>query len=520
MESQQAEILKYIKLIIERRYLFIITSLCVMSIIVWGSYFIPKKYEAKSVIFIERNVIEDLVKGIAITPSMHARIKVLRDTMLSRSLVLDVLRKLDLDSQAKDNAELEEMIMKFQEKTNIKVRSNNNLVTVSFVNKDPVLARDYINNLVNMYVEKNIFAKRKEAYDATRFLKEQVAFFKEKMDKGEEAIIKFRQNQGIYIAMDERSVINEIKDYQKEIEKLKIRKNELTATLDSIKKQLKNEKPFTVTVFSTKEIEGTIESLENRLMQLLTRYTENYPEVIKLRAQIEALKKQHKAEPAGRSKGSTESEISTANPVYQQLKQKMMEIDAEINALNAKEKHLQRLIAEKEEELRHIPESKKKLADLEQERDSYKNVYEKLLERLGQSEVSKQMEIEDKATTFRIIEPAVLPTIPVSPNRKLLIFAGIAIGFLSGFGLVFLLDYTDSSVRTLDTLKTFGLPVLAIIPTIQSPDDLVRKRRKDILLYSITGLYMLCILGVLAMELLGLPYVEEFIGSIFMKQYL
>lgn len=518
-QSSQAEILRYLKLIAKKRYLFIITSLCIMSVIVWGSYFIPEKYEAKSVIFIERNVIEELVKGIAITPSMDSRIKVLRDTMLGRSLVLDVLRKLDLDSEAQDDQELEEMIVKFQEKTNIRVR-NNNLVTVSFTNKDPMLAKDYINNLVSEYVEKNIFAKREEAYDATKFLNKQVAFFKEKMDKGEEEIIKFRQEQGIFIALDERSIINEIKNYEKQIEEVKIKENGLIATRNSIKRQLENEDPFTVTMFNSRDIEGTIKSLEDRLKQLLVSYTENYPEVIRLSAEIEALKKQEANQSSGSSNIRTDSEISAINPVYQELKQRLMGIETEISSINAKEKYLTALIKKKEEELRNIPESRKKLADLQKERDSFKNVYEQLLVRLGQSEVSKQMEIEDKATTFRIIEPAILPTIPVSPNRKALILAGIVIGFLGGFGVIFLLDNMDDSVKTLDTLKILGMPVFAVIPHIQSAEDVIKGRKKDILLYSIAGLYMLVILGVLAMEFLGLTHVKEFINNIVMKQNL
>ena len=103
MEQQHQEIQRYLKLIIQKRYVFIPLSLCIMSIIVWGSYSIPKKYKAQSIIFIERNVIEELVRGIAITPSMESRIKVLRDTMLGRSLVLSVLRKHDLSAEAEND---------------------------------------------------------------------------------------------------------------------------------------------------------------------------------------------------------------------------------------------------------------------------------------------------------------------------------------------------------------------------------------------------------------------------------
>jgi succinoglycan biosynthesis transport protein ExoP len=515
MDQLRTEILRYVKLIVERRYLFVLSSLFIMSCIVWGSYFIPKQYEAKSSILIEKNVIEELVKGIAITPSMDERIRVLRETMLSRTLVLNVLRKLDLDSRAENDAALEKMINDFQEKTDLDVKKGR-LVTVSFRSTDPQGARDYVNALVNEYVEGNIFAKREEAYDATKFLEKQVHFFKEKMDKGEDAIIKFRQEQGIYVAMDERSLIDAIKDHNEQIEDIHLKINELTATRDSIKKQLEDEDPFTVSVYSKKNLEGVIESLENKLRQLLINYTDNYPEVIRIRAQIEALKGQNENEAGSFDavNDDSNSEISTANPVYQDLKQKVIETEAEIEALHAKEKHLKTLITQKEKILKDIPENEKKLTDLIKERDSFKSVYRNLLMRLGQSEVSKQMEIEDKATTFRIIEPAILPKIPVSPNRVKMILAGIFVGFLGGFGILLFLDYTDNSVKTLDALKSLGLPVFAIIPRMQSTEETIQRKKKDTYLFGFAGIYMFCILVVLAMEVLNIKYIENLISRI------
>ncbi len=519
MEQLRAELIKYVQLLIRRRYLFTAVSLIIMSGIVWGSYFIAKHYEAKSTIFIERNVIEQLVKGIAITPSMQARIAVLRETMLSRSLMLNVLRKLDLDSQAKNDAELELMILSFQKNTRIKV-GRNKLIDIAFKHKNPALAMNFINSLVSVYIENNIFAKREEAYDATKFLDKQVEFFKEKMGRGEEAIIKFRQEQGIYIAMDERSIIKDIRTNRGEIEKIDLRIKELDATKKSISEQLKGEHPFAVTIFSKKGADETIKALENKLKQLLISYTNNYPEVIQVRAEIEALKQQQIINPTELDSEMRDSEISTVNPVYQDLKQTIMAIDTEISALHAKKKHLNGLIANKEEELKNIPESRKQLADLQKDKDSFKKVYERLLERLGQSEVSKQMEIEDKATTFRIIEPAILPTTPVSPNRKMLILAGILLGLFGGFAVVFLRENYDDSVKSVEDIKKFGLPLLAVIPEIQQPEDLMRIKRKDMLVYSITSAYMLCILGVLVVEYLNLPYIEKIISHLFMNNTL
>ncbi len=513
MENYRSEILRYLKLIYAKRYLFTAVSLCIMSVIVWGSYFMPKKYKAESKIFIERNVIEKLVEGIAITPSMDDRIKVLKNTMVGRNLVVSVIEKLDLDLHVENKMELEKMIMDFQNDTGITVK-NNTLVTVSLVDKNPALARDYINTLVNEYVENNIFDKREEASEAANFLDKQVKFFKERMDRGEDAIIKFRQKQGIYISLDEDALIGEIKDYRREIEKLNIDEKELQAKKKSLGGLLEKEKPFTVAMFSKKGIEGTIASLRMKLSQLLLQYTENYPEVIRLRAEIEVIENQMKEEPSGGLYEETGSEITAVNPVYLDLKQQMIAITSQVDAIYSRSKNLTGLIKEKEEELKNIPESKKELRDLEKDRDSFRGVYEGLLQRLGQSVVSRQMEIEDKTTTFRIIERAILPTLPVSPNRVLLILAGIALGFGAGIGVIVVLDNLDDSVKTIDMLKEFGFPILAVVPQMVFDEELALIRKRDKLVFSIAGLYMLCILGTLTLEFLGISVIEDFIAGI------
>jgi len=59
----------------------------------------------------------------------------------------------------------------------------------------------------------------------------------------------------------------------------------------------------------------------------------------------------------------------------------------------------------RQSELHNIPEEKKVLAELEREKESYAEVYNQLLSQSSRTEVSKQMEISDKATTFRIVDP-------------------------------------------------------------------------------------------------------------------
>ena len=153
--------------------------------------------------------------------------------------------------------------------------------------------------------------------------------------------------------------------------------------------------------------------------------------------------------------------------------------------------------------MQNIPKEKKDLSDIERDRNTHQKIYEQLLSRLGQSEVSEQMEVQDKGTTFRVVDPAILPTRPVSPNRVLLILIGIAAGAAAGVGAVLLSDYLDNSIRDVDTLKSqLGLQVLAVIPKITTDDDIKKEQRLDRRVYAVSLTYLTIIGGIFIREII------------------
>jgi len=509
----QSELEKYLRIILKRKYLFIGVALVVVSVVAWGSFFLPRVYEARSTVFIERNMIKDMVKGVTVTPtSVEDRVRVLKFAMLSREFVLKVLRGLDQDAKTKNDLQLDEMIKNFQSKTDINIRGND-LFIVTFRDKDPKLAADYINALVRRYLEENISQKKEETFGANAFISEQVNVFKKKLDQTQEAIIRFRQQKGVYMSLDDSSVVAEIKGYQTEIETQKIHLNELLAMKKSLQRQLRGEEPFTVALLTPKKNlggSGQIGALENKKKQLMVKYTENHPEVLKLQAEIEMLKRQPNA---GADSGPGEPEMSAVNPIHQDLKQKLLQTESEVEAVNARLSQLRATISGKERELRNIPEAKKKLGDLENDRNTQKGIYDQLVMQQGKSEVSKQMEVENKTTTFRIEDPAVLPTKPVSPNRVSIILLGIVAGLGAGLGSVFLRESLDSTVRDTQVIKKMGFEVLAVIPSIYNEEVERQRRKRDLLFYACSGGYFLLICLALLHEVLGYTYIEAVIAS-------
>ncbi|HIJ96940.1 MAG TPA: chain-length determining protein [Desulfuromonadales bacterium] len=483
MASNELDYKKYLNLIQRDKKISIISALIIMTLVTIGCYLMPNKYEATSTVFIEKSVIAELIKGLAVTPSVEEKIKALTYVLNSRTLITKVIDELNF--KASGEAEQEKLIKNLQANTQIKIKDREGLFIISFQDKNPKIARDYVNTLVRKYIDENLSSKRDESYGATQFLSEQLSAFRDKLLKTEETVNEFKRGAGSIATMDPTNLLKDISDSQQRADELKIRQAQLETAVAGLGR--------------VNSAHSNLPALQKRLLELQLQYTDNYPEIIKIKDDIRALEEQHKS---GKGIGK-----ASETPEYERLL-------SELRAVRQAESNLRANIARNRSLLDRIPAAKSKLDDLEREKSSQKALYESMVSRQGQSEVSKQMQVQDKSTTFRIVDPAILPIKPVSPNRVKLILLGIVAGIGAGLGLVILKDQLDTSVKDVETAKSFGIPLLAVIPRIENPEFVALQTTKDRRLYIFAGLYFSIILAALASEVAGITVLSRLVSML------
>ncbi|WP_272699617.1 XrtA system polysaccharide chain length determinant [Desulfovibrio sp. Fe33] len=476
--------MRYLRMVGERKTLFVSIALLIMFAAVVISYMLPRKYEARSIVFIEQNVISDLVKGIAVTPSMDTKIKAIKVTMLSRNMLSQVIKALDLDVSLKNNISLDEMIKSLRGRIAIGLDEKRGVFDIRFADSNPVLARDVVNTLTRVYIEESVSTKRKESFEATRFLADQIDVFKKRIDEARKEIEDFNIASGKVLASNEYVVRNQIEKAQEQIKEIQIQINALEAS----RKVLLSNSPARARLREQEQVRN----------QMLARYTESHPRVKQLESAIAETRRQIREE------GNDELSIIYSSPEYQNVK-------VHIQALETQKKNLEEDIAQNKAILDQIPRAQAQLQELKRKEQNEVIIYEKLVSRYGQSEVSKEMELQDKAVSFRVLDPAVIPTIPSSPNRPLIMLAGIAIGFGVAFGVVFLLDIIDPSIKNVDDLREFGIPVLAVIPKLKNVEEERKASRRSLRIYLIGAVGLLIVLAFLGMEFLGIGLVDKVI---------
>lgn len=528
--SGNFDIWKYLRLIDDRRLLFLFVSLGVMTVATIVCYILPKQYEAKSTVFIEQNVISSLVQGIAVTPSMEAKIRVLKIAMLSRNMLLKVIDELDLDLRSQSAVNKEKLITRLQNTTNVSLNEARGVFTISYTDPDPIMARNYVNTLVRKYIEDNTASKREESVSATRFLAEQIAHFRERIEKIDAEIRQYKQDKSQFLSMDPGILRNEIARSEEKLQALGERRKLIEAQRNIMARSNVYIQDETIkTIPGAQENSSSIVSqLEAQLDALKSRYTDKHPSVVQLQAQIDKIKEKEKEKPeapddaagtdAKAGPDDAKAKASAPPPPPPEPVKKSVEnspqfevLQLELSSIQNEEKQLHGVIDRDNDLLRQIPVIRAGLDEIEQRKQNENSIYEQLMARYGKSEVSKQMELQDKAVNFRIIDAAITPTKPVSPNRVLIIAMGIAGGLGLAVGLVILLDYLDDRIRSPLDLKPLKLTIMAVVPAMNVPDE-EKLSKVQLIPYLLGGLYFSVILAIFITELLGLNYMDKLAG--------
>lgn len=456
----------HLNLVLANKRLFVAIALAVLTLGVVLAYTLPKKYEAQSTVILEQNVITDLVKGIAVTPSVDAKIKMLSVSLLSRSMLMKVLSELDKDLVLQNESQTEEYLKDISKRIKIDYKEKENAFKISLRDRDPIFAKNFVNTLTRKYIDQNTSSKREDALDATKFLADQIESFKRRIDAADEAINRYKSEKGYMLSTDEIFLRGEIVQSEKKLEDLTIRRNELSAK----KKLLMERGPDP----------GKLADAEARLSDMLSRYTEDNPKVARARAEVASLR-------------SKRAEGSKAGPTGR-LRDDLDLLEVEIGALKEMEARQQQIVTENRNLLREIPNVKSTLADLVRKKENEAVIYQQLVSRYGQSEVSKQMELQDKSITFRVLDPAVTPITPVFPNKLLIILGSVAAGLGLGVGVVWLMDLFKGGLKSPQDLRELDIPVLAVVPHVRDQALEARTRRKDRIILGFAAGYVMVVL--------------------------
>jgi uncharacterized protein involved in exopolysaccharide biosynthesis len=202
---------EYFRIFFRRKWLIIIPTFAGLVLGVCSAIIMPKEYESSTKMQISESKTENpLFDKLAVSSTIVQRAKVVREAMLSWDSLVELVKRLKLDSNVRTPAEFEKLIADLREKIQFEFRESN-IMQVSLVGKDPVQTHAIVQNLTEIFIERNLNAQTKETSDAIKFIEEQLKVYRGKIKSAEIAQIKDRLNELLVDSTEEHPQVKQLR---------------------------------------------------------------------------------------------------------------------------------------------------------------------------------------------------------------------------------------------------------------------------------------------------------------------
>jgi succinoglycan biosynthesis transport protein ExoP len=333
----------------------------------------------------------------------------------------------------------------FQDLVEVSPVRRSNLVEVSFDSQDPKLAARVANQLASDYIDQNLQVKWDETVKASEWLSGQLVGLKAKLEKSEDALQSYAQANSILFVEEKQNLVNaRLKQLQEEYTKAQADRFQKESLYNLVQVGKVQDLPGFLSNKLIQDLAVRLAELERDYSQLTATVKPDYPKAVALKKQIDTLQAS----------------------LDRQKKALAQNIVDEYRSALANEKYLAQALEQQKKEVNEIAEKSIQYNILKREVDTSKQLYEGLLQRLKEAQVSAGL----KASNVRIVDAAEVPKRPVKPRVLLNLAFGVILGLGLGVGLAFFQEYLDDTLKTPDEVEQLvRLPALGVIPLF-SPD--------------------------------------------------
>ena len=191
--TQTLRLREYYYMLLRHKFsFFVIVATCWFVALV-TSFVLPKIYRSETTLLVEdEEILNPLISGLAIAPSMSSRMRTLKDELLSWQRLTLLAEKLKIDKQVKNQIGYERMIKSLR--SHIVFRTQDaHIVNVGFEGTDPKEAQNIVQTLGDIIIDGTLTSQRVEASSAIGFIKNQLDEYRGKLEKSEEELRKFKE---------------------------------------------------------------------------------------------------------------------------------------------------------------------------------------------------------------------------------------------------------------------------------------------------------------------------------------
>ena len=348
---------------------------------------------------------------------------------------------------------------------------------VGFNDSDPAVARDVANEVADLFIKLSAVQTKDDAERAIGFLRDQADQLEADLRDREARLADFRRAHGGGLPENLESNRLRAMNLERDLARVDDDLRAATGRKELLEVQLRDTPPMRPVLDVTGQPvvrgEDRLAAAQQELVAALAKYSEDHPDVRRLRREIASL-----------SSGLPSGAASMPNnPTYLQLQTQLNSADTAVRDLASRRYDLTQQLSELQSAIYDSPMYQKQYADLVRDYELVKTQYEGMRQRQATAEVTERAAGTDAAESYVLINPAALPESPAEPDRISLMFLAVVLSVAAALGVVALRNATDSTIRgSADVTALFGSAPLGHVPDMMTAVELRRKRSRDIAL--------------------------------------
>ena len=455
--------------------------------------FIPPKFMSQTLVIIEQQKVPGEYVTPVIESNLDGRLASMKEQILSRSRIQPIIERYNLYGNT--GATLDDKVDLARKSIDVKpihsaIAANAALpgFFITFTASDAKTAQLVCGEITNLFMNENLRSREAAAEGTTDFLKGQLLDAKKNLDEQDAKLAAFQtryfgklpgeegQNNAMMNSLNSQldatsqqlAQLQQNKTYLQSL----IAQNELAAPRSSASSIA----PSAASAAAAQTPEGMarerrLRDLQQHESDLLNEYTPSHPDVVAVRRQIADVKKEMAAaaaamgSPSGEThEGAPVRQFSTESPAVQQLRAQLSALEAGIREKEHEQEVIQARQGQYAARIQSSPQVEEEYKELTRDYNTAQKFYDELLTKMNHSKEATDLERRQEGEQFRVMDEPNLPDTPSFPKLWTFALGGLVLGLGLGGGIVALLEYRDTSLRTEKDVWAFTrLPTLGII---------------------------------------------------------
>lgn len=474
----------YLAILSRRRWLLILPAILGAIVGYALSLALPTRYTSHTVVLVESPTVPDSYVKPVVSEDLNQRMASMEEQILSRTRLQHLVEQFGMYKEDVNKVPMESLVARLQKSITVKPLNPTQGTqpaalpgfNVDVTLGDPWLAQRICTEITSMFMEQSLRLREQQAEDTTQFLGAQLQEAKSKLDEQDAKLADFQSRYVGELPENEQNNLTLLMGLSPQLEAA-------TQALN----QAREEKAFVESMLNQQvaawessqkgqnpeTLEQQIAKEQEQLLSLRGRYTDEHPDVVKLKTDIAELQQRIQETAATKQKDPGEKQVkaSSIEPLeIQQLRAQLHQAELAASQKQNEQAHLQAQLNKLQGRLQLSPKIQQEFKYLTRDYQTALEFYNDLLKKRNESQMATELEHRQQGEQFRVLDAPSFPERPSFPNRPLFGFGGLGAGLLLGVGLVQLSELRDKSMRTKQDIEIYlRLPTLAQI-SLMEPD--------------------------------------------------